>query len=453
VNRGRGTTEIVSTSPLPVPAADDRTEVGSYFVANYPPFSVWTAEAVERDVHPALASPPTNVPLGLYLHIPFCRKRCHFCYFRVYTDKNAGEVQGYLDTLAREWELYTEQPAVAGRSLNFVYFGGGTPSFISTRQLQSLVSRMDAVSPWRHAEEITFECEPGTLTEAKLSAIRDIGVTRLSLGVEHFDDRVLELNGRAHRSGEIGRAYAFAQSLQFPQINIDLIAGMLGDADETWRDAVAKTIDFAPDSVTIYQMELPFNTTISRTLRTGETVPGGEVANWSTKRRWVDEAFAAFEKAGYTIASAYAVVKNPDTKFVYRDRLWQGADMVGLGVASFGHMSGVHMQNIDQFGPYCERTAKGELPLARGLKPTAEERLIREFVLQLKLGRIRPDYFREKYGVDVLTRFRGPLQSLSAEGMLTISPEAISLTRAGLLRVDSFLPRFFLPQHLNLRYT
>ena len=138
---------------------------------------------------PALASAPADVPLGLYLHIPFCRKRCHFCYFRVYTDKNASEVQGYLDVLAREWELYNEQRAVAGRPLKFVYFGGGTPSYLSVRQLESLVARLDAVSSWRSAEEITFECEPGTLNESKLAAIRGIGVTRLSLGVENFDDR------------------------------------------------------------------------------------------------------------------------------------------------------------------------------------------------------------------------------------------------------------------------
>src|SRR5262245_39034355 len=100
-------------------AADDRTEVGSYFIANYPPFSLWTEDAVERDVRTALASPPTDAPLGLYLHIPFCRKRCHFCYFRVYTDKNAADVQRYLDVLATEWNLYAEQPAVSGRPLNF----------------------------------------------------------------------------------------------------------------------------------------------------------------------------------------------------------------------------------------------------------------------------------------------------------------------------------------------
>ena len=433
--------------------ADDRTEVGSYFIANYPPFSVWTQEAVDTAVRPALASPPSDVPLGLYLHIPFCRKRCHFCYFRVYTDKNAKEVQGYLDTIAREWELYNEQRAVAGRPLNFVYFGGGTPSFLSVRQLESLVARMDAVSSWRTAEEITFECEPGTLTEAKLAAIREIGVTRLSLGVENFDDRILEINGRAHRSGEIGKAWAFAQSLGFPQLNIDLIAGMLGETDDNWRRCVEKTIEMAPDSVTIYQMELPFNTTISKTLRGGAEPLPADVANWSTKRRWVDEAFDALEAAGYTIASAYAAVKNPQTKFVYRDRLWQGADMIGLGVSSFGHISGVHMQNLDGYGPYSEAIARGELPLGRGLRPTEEERLIREFVLQLKLGAVRPSYFEAKYGVDVIEKFRAPLESLTAQRFLTATRELVSLTREGLLRVDSFLPRFFLPAHVNLRYT
>ena len=92
---------------------------------------------------PALhAAPAPGVPLGLYLHIPFCRKRCHFCYFRVYTDKNAQEVADYLDVLAREWELYARLPAIAGRPLNFVYFGGGTPSFLSTRSSKGWSSRL-----------------------------------------------------------------------------------------------------------------------------------------------------------------------------------------------------------------------------------------------------------------------------------------------------------------------
>ena len=209
-------------------AAVEQTDVGSYFVANYPPFSVWNSDAV-ADARAAIDTPSRDIPLGLYLHIPFCRKRCHFCYFRVYTDKNAREVESYLDLLATEWDLYARTRAVDGRTFNFVYFGGGTPSFLSTKQLQGLVGRLNANGAWDHAEEITFECEPGTLTEAKLAAIRAMGVTRLSLGVENFDDRILELNGRAHRSPEVGRAYDAARRLDFPQINIDLIAGMLGE--------------------------------------------------------------------------------------------------------------------------------------------------------------------------------------------------------------------------------
>jgi oxygen-independent coproporphyrinogen-3 oxidase len=431
-------------------------EVGSYFVATYPPFSVWSPDAVARDAAPALAAPPApGTPLGLYLHIPFCRKRCHFCYFRVYTDKNAQEIGQYLDVLAREWEMYAQQPAIAGRPLNFVYFGGGTPSFLSTAQLQGLVDRLTAITPWTEAEEITFECEPGTLTQHKLRAIRRMGVTRLSLGVENFDDRILEINGRAHRSPEIGTAYRFARSLHFPQINIDLIAGMLGETDENWRRNVEKTLALEPDSVTIYQMELPYNTTISKDLLRKTNQLTGSLAGWETKRRWVQEAFAALEAAGYHIGSAYTAVKDPETtKFVYRDRLWQGADMAGLGVASFGHVNGVHLQNTDTWETYSEAILRGELPLGRAYRPTPEERMRRELVLQLKKGRLDPAYFAAKYDADIVEQFHAQWAGLAAEGYLSeATAGAIALTRDGLMRVDSLLPRFFLPQHTNIRYT
>jgi oxygen-independent coproporphyrinogen-3 oxidase len=202
-------------------------------------------------------------------------------------------------------------------------------------------------------------------------------------------------------------------------------------------------------------MELPFNTTISKDLLKGTKLFAEPVVNWSTKRRWVQEAFEALERAGYHVGSAYTAVKDPSrTKFVYRDRLWQGADMVGLGVASFGHVNGVHMQNLDTWETYNEATAAGRVPLRRAYRPTAEERMIRELVLQLKLGRIRPAYFSSKYGVDVLDRYRDQLASLAAEGYLaTANADQVSLTRDGLLRVDVLLPRFFLPEHAGIRYT
>jgi oxygen-independent coproporphyrinogen III oxidase len=336
-----------------------------------------------------------------------------------------------------------------------VYFGGGTPSFLSTQQLHALVSRLTAITPWSGAEEITFECEPGTITKPKLAAIRKMGVTRLSLGVENFDDHILEINGRAHRSPEIGASYQFARSLHFPQINIDLIAGMLGETDENWQRNIEKTVALEPDSITIYQMELPYNTTITKDLlqKTGRMT--GTVAGWDTKRRWVQQAFEALERAGYHVGSAYTAVKDPaKTKFIYRDRLWQGADMVGLGVASFGHVNGVHVQNKDTWEGYSEALLRGELPLARAYRPTGDERMRRELVLQMKLGRLRPTYFADKYRVDILRMFADQFDALGREGFVAeATADRVTLTRAGLLRVDSLLPRFFRPEHTNIRYT
>jgi oxygen-independent coproporphyrinogen-3 oxidase len=428
------------------------TEVGSYFIANYPPFSAWKPAHVPAVIEALDKPAQTSAPLGLYLHIPFCRKRCTFCYFRVYTDKNAGEIDDYMDALAKEVALYADKPALAGRQFEFVYFGGGTPSYLSSQQLERLIERINRHWSWSAAKEVTFECEPGTLQKHKLETIKKIGVTRLSLGVEHFDDEILAGNGRAHKSPEIYRAWDWIREVGFPQVNIDLIAGMVGETDDKWKMAVEQALKFAPDSVTIYQMELPFNTVISREARdTGAPAP---VANWATKRRWVGYAFKEFEAAGYKVSSGYTLAKPSDrSSFVYRDSLWHGADLIGMGVASFSHFAGVHYQNEDQWEGYTSRLDTGELPIARALPVTPHQRLIREFILQLKTGRVDAAYFANKFGENPLALFRDQLADLAAHSLAEIGSDTIHLSREGLLQVDALLPRFFEREYLGIRYT
>jgi coproporphyrinogen III oxidase-like Fe-S oxidoreductase len=440
-------------------ASQEKTGLGNYFVANYPPFSAWKPEHLPA-ARAALAAPASpETPLGLYLHIPFCRKRCKFCYFRVYVDKNARDVEVYLDALVREVELYRRQPIVGNRSLHFVYFGGGTPSFLSVGQLKSLFEKLQSLFPWREAAEVTFECEPGTLQQHKLEMLRQLGVTRLSLGIENFDDKILEANGRAHLSAEIFRAYGWARELKFPQLNIDLIAGMVGETWDNWRDCIRKTIDLAPDSVTVYQMELPFNTVYSQEIakpRDGSSNSAGlpAIADWPTKRAWVDYAFNEFAKAGYSVSSAYTVVRDPSrTKFVYRDSLWHGADMFGTGVASFGHVGGVHVQNVDTWEKYVEMLQRGELPLGRALPVEPRQRLLREMMLQLKTGRLQADYFQRKFGADILRDYGDGFRHLQQDGFVTIGPGEVNLTRPGLLQIDRLLPTFFEAEYRGTRYT
>lgn len=429
-----------------------KTEVGSYFIANYPPFSLWKAENLP-EVEAALSSPPADVPLGLYLHIPFCRKRCKFCYFKVFTDNKASDIEEYVAALSREIELVSRLPVMGGRPFRFVYFGGGTPSFLSGKQLTSLVDRLRANIRWDQAEEVTFECEPGTLSEPKVKTLRELGVTRLSLGVESFSDAILAENGRAHLSGEIAKAWDWITAAGFPNVNIDLIAGMVGETWENWRENIRRAIDMSPDSVTIYQMELPFNTVYSKDIL-GNRIET-PVADWPTKRAWTDYAFDEFLAAGYSISSAYTVVRDPrKVNFSYRDNLWRGSDLLATGIASFGHVSGVHYQNYPEWSDYIgSLLQESRLPLSRGLRPTRHQLLVREMILQLKQGYLEMDYFRKKFGVDIGEEWAEQWRSFEEDGMLRMTDARVELTRQGLLRVDALLPAFFEPEHRGVRYT
>ncbi len=430
-----------------LPDEQEETTVGSYFVSNYPPFSCWGSEHAERARDRFERPGDPDTALGIYIHIPFCRKRCHFCYFRVYTDKNSNEIVDYLEAMGREAERLVETAFLNGRKIRFLYFGGGTPSYLSQTQLSELVLHLRNAFPWDEAEEIAFECEPGTLTEKKVHTLRELGITRLSLGVENFDDHILELNNRAHHSMEIHRAYEWIRAAGFPQVNIDLIAGMIGETDDNWRRVVEKTVEFDPDAATIYQMEVPPNTTIYREMRNEGRV-AAPVANWKTKRRWVAEAFAALEQAGYTIDSAYTAVKDPArTKFVYRDALWSGADMLALGVSAFGHLDGVHYQNEIHMEPYLAAVREGRLPVWRAVEMDDEEKLIRQFVLQMKLGRVSTEVFRSRFGVDVNERWGPVFREYEQAGWLRRHTGTIELTREGLMQVDRLLHAFFLERH------
>jgi oxygen-independent coproporphyrinogen-3 oxidase len=227
---------------------------------------------------------------------------------------------------------------------------------------------------------------------------------------------------------------------------------MVEETDENWRENVRKTIELLPDSVTIYQMEVPYNTGIYREMKAAGKLTA-PVANWHTKRGWVDYAFSEFEKAGYTVTSGYTAVRDPNkTKFIYRDALWSGADLVGLGVASFSHIAGTHFQNLTEFSQYLEAIQRGDLPISRAMRTTEEERMIREFILQMKLGRVSQQYFQEKFGVNVAGKFREQFDDLRARNLLTTQGDWLVLTREALLKVDTLLHAFFLPQHRGPRY-
>ena len=442
--------QLATKDPATSLKPKSKVETGSVFVSNYPPFSHWNQESVSDALDVMNQEPDTNRKLGLYLHIPFCRKRCNFCYFKVYTGKNSQEISTYLGALKKEIEIHSKMKAFANQDIEFVYFGGGTPSFISENHLKEVMATLTSSFEIKKVKEFAFECEPGTLSQKKLGTIKELGVTRLSLGVEHFNDKILEINGRAHRTKEINKVRPFIAEQNFDQLNIDLIAGLIGESWDSWKDTVEKTIDYDPDSITVYQLELPYNAVFSQQLRDGEM--SLSIPDWDLKREYHAYAIERFQKVGYEISSAYTMAKK-NAKFVYRDSLWQGANMLAFGVASFGHVNGVHYQNNGNWDDYVGQLSDSKLPLYRALVLNEKEQLTRELILQLKLGQISVKYFQDKFGVNIMSEYFSAFEDLKKMKMLVTDNEYVRVTHEGLLRVDELLPAFYDDKYRESRYT
>ena len=438
----------MSTASTPLPVA---TRAGNYFVSNYPPFSTWKPEYIPKLLH-ALTRRPKAGPLGLYVHIPFCRQRCAYCYFRVYPRRDATDVDEYIDAVLHELSLYLRYPAVQGRAFSSVYFGGGSPSYLSAEQIHRLLGGLQERSGWDAVEECTFECEPGSVTPEKLQALKQEGVTRLSLGFQSLNDELLQRHGRDVTVNDCLRAFQQARAAGFDEINIDLLAGLPGETARSWRRTIDQVLELTPDCITIYQMELTHNSALYRSMLGGRPVP---LPSWPIKRNWVGEAFRMCEEAGYVIGSGYMAIRHPERwRFVYTvENFWHGGDLLALGETSFGHLQGVHYQNADTFDQYVRQVESGKLPLRRAYRLDPEEKLRREVILHLKTGALDAAYFREKFGVEIVDHFEPELEELIREGLLEIEGDTIRLTREGLLQVDWLLPRFYLPQHMGIRYT
>lgn len=466
------------------PAHSPEPWAGNYFVSTYPPFSQWspneiphvervlsqrgprpqpncgTGDSPVRNLRGALLNGAIAVqsvaspapPSGLYVHVPFCVKRCDYCYYLSYADKSAVQHREYVDALLAELTLYRQTPALAERELSFVYFGGGTPSLLDEATIRSLMEGAQKLFSWHSVEEVTFECAPRSVTESKLRVLREAGVTRLSLGVQTFDDEVLRLNGRVHMQSDVDRAYEQIRRVSFDIVNLDLIVGLPGESDASLERDLNRVITMAPESVTLYQLEIPHNTPLLQAVRRGE--PPAPLPSWPAKRARLACAFARLEAAGYTVRSAYAAVRDPVRhRFVYQDAQYHGADLLGIGLSSFSYLAGIHFQNKTDYAEYIASVGKGERPLLRAHRLDADERLVRGFVLQLKLGWVDSVYFAEKFGADVLERFKEPLRRCAEQGWLTMDSSGVRLTRDGLVRIDRLLPAFYQARHRDVRYS
>jgi oxygen-independent coproporphyrinogen-3 oxidase len=412
------------------------------FVAGYPPFEYLELEDKDKMWK--------KERFGLYLHLPYCRKRCTFCFYKVYTNRNALPMEPYLDALHKEIDFYGAKKELQGRPVNTIYWGGGTPTTLSVDQMRDLAAKLRDVFDIAPDVEWTVEGEPGTLDEERAATLREIGVTRLSLGVQSFDDVLLDRNGRSHGVDHAFRAMGYARKYAFPVVNIDLMSGMIDETPQTWDRSLETLIGLSPEHVSIYRMEVYKNSLLYAAGYTGPGV-GGIPTDEQEMELW-HHAMARLEGAGYTQVTGHAFVKAPEYDHVQRVDNWGTGELLGLGVSSYSYLNHVVFQNSAKWETYVERAAAGGSPVQRSVRLSSRGVMAREVVLGLKKLRFDRVVFAARHGFDVVEIYGPRIQALAADGAITVTDEAITLTRRGRDYVDMICTLFYLPEHNELRF-
>jgi oxygen-independent coproporphyrinogen-3 oxidase len=317
--------------------------------------------------------------------------------------------------------------------------------------LRQLFLRLKAGFPWAEAEEVTFECAPRSISKEKVAILHEAGVDRLSLGVQQLDNDVLRLNGRFHLVDDVLRAWKLIRQREFAEVNVDLIVGLRGETEVSFFRSLEQVIGLGPDCITLYQLEIPRNTPLCGAI--GDENVAAQLPDWETKRSRLARAFERLEREGYQVRNAYSAARGTrHPHFAYAEQQYHGADLIGLGLSSFSYVAGIHYQNTTSAEEYAAAVDASLLPIARSYRLDREEQMVRELVLQLKLGHVNRPYFRRKFGVDPLVRFARPIEACAERGWMQWSDGWIELTREGLVRADRLLPAFYLARHRGQPY-
>jgi oxygen-independent coproporphyrinogen-3 oxidase len=419
------------------------------FIFQYPPFATMrqetAADLITRMEQPADAT----APFQLYVHLPFCRARCAFCYYNVVPNSFRAVVNPYLDALHEEIDLVASLPALRGRPVQTCYFGGGTPTYLKDDQLRALIEHLRRSFDFSAIEEFTCEAESTTVTPDKLSLLKALGVTRVSFGIQAFDREIALLNGRIAKPEIVARALRWATDADFRVLNIDLMSACLGETMRTWRYSLDAALAYEPEHLTIYRMEVKPGTRLYALLQLDAAMRERFVSDDDELAMW-RVAEKRLATAGYRHDAAFAWIKAPEFTHLFRAKPWQGHDLIGLGESAFGYANGFLYQNVHHHRPYRAAVTTGRVPVDRAYRTSTLDRMRSYMIMGMKLLRIGRQAFLDKFGTDPTTAFPGELATLEGAGALRVTDEAIEVTERGCTYVDSYARAFFPPEHLKV---
>ncbi len=372
-------------------------------------------------------------PLSLYLHVPWCVRKCPYCDFNSHVMPTRLPEERYLTALRQDLEM--QLPRIWGRTVETVFFGGGTPSVLSPEGVGRLLEEIRALVPLAAGAEITLEANPGTVDAERFRAFRAAGINRLSVGIQSFSDDQLKLLGRIHGSSEAHRA-AEAAATHFERFNLDLMVGLPEQTIEGVCADVAQALQYAPSHLSCYQLTLEPHTPFYHhppPLPDADTLDQGEQA-----------AHGALLAAGYEAYETSAWARGGD-QCRHNLNYWCFGDYLGLGAGAHGKLSGPwgieRQRRARQPEAYMRAVERG-VPIEESLNVAAQD-LPFEFMMNaLRLSKGVPREMYERHTGLSLQELQPLLSQLEEEGWLEANPHRLCPTFRGQRFLNDLLQRF-----------
>ncbi len=371
--------------------------------------------------------------LALYLHLPFCKRRCHYCSFVSFAGREV-DIGAYTRALTAELRLR----ARSGTQLRSIYCGGGTPSLLPPARVTEILAAIRTQYPLHEDAEITLEANPGTVDGEYLTELRKAGVNRLSLGVQSLDKDELKLLGRLHTVGEARAAIAQARAVGFENISLDFIYGLPGRRLETWRRMLGEIVELGAEHLSLYALTLEEDTPL------GKKVARGELAAPDP-----DQAADEYELAADVLAQAgyrqYEISNwaRPGHESRHNLAYWTGVPYLGLGVAAHSFLDGVRSANTVSLDDYLVALGAGHLPASTSEALSAEMALAEAVILGLRLNEgVDSRDIERRFRVNLHEFFAREIDELTAVGLLEEAGERLRLTPRGRLLGNEVFLRF-----------
>ena len=374
--------------------------------------------------------------IGIYVHIPFCKHKCYYCDFSSYANKEYL-VERYINVLIKEIidvatgnKLDYENGEDDLFKVNTIYIGGGTPSFIESRYIVSIINTIKTYFKIRENAEITLEANPGTVSKEKLQDYFNAGINRLSIGLQSTNDNLLKKIGRIHTYKDFLNTYKLARKIGFKNINADLMIGLPKQTIEDVEKAVNDLIKLGLEHISVYSLILEEGTVLEEQIRSGKLkLPEDEKERemyWKVKNILEANGYIHYEISNFA-KKGYESQHNLDC--------WRQKEYVGFGVAAHSYTNDVRYSNIENLEEYIENYENDKLEetFIFNEKLTHNMKVKEYMMLGLrKLNGVSIQEFKEKFAANPIYVFKNELEKLVNEDLLEIDGDYIRLTKKGL---------------------